>query len=366
LAGIPGLFIYQYDILISALTEELCIERLDLVLGKLNSYNVQCQESKCRFLVPSVEYLGFLLDKDGLHPLPERVSAMKNVKIPTDADQLRCSLGILNFYNKFLPEFSTIAAPLNALLCKRQKWTWNKTQQSAFDKLPELLIHNSVLIPYSLDLPLRLTCDASPVEISSILSHGLDTGDEKPIAYASKSLSSSKRNYAQIEREGPAIVFGLKKFAKYLHGREFEIITNNVGIATIFSPSHTKSALGIGIIQRWSLVLLQYQFKIRHRNGQLIPHADSLSRLPSRIQETFEAEENNISFLSFSPLHVSDIREHTKKDPILSKVLVYIQHGWPKDVTDATALPYKRKDLELSIDNGCIMWGTRVIIPEKL
>jgi hypothetical protein len=123
LAGIPGLFIYQDDILISALTEELCIERLDLLLGKLNSYIVQCQESKCRFLVPSVEYLGFLLDKDGLHPLPERVSAIKSMKIPIDADELRCFLGILNFYNKFLPEFSTIAAPLNILLCKRQKWT---------------------------------------------------------------------------------------------------------------------------------------------------------------------------------------------------------------------------------------------------
>jgi hypothetical protein len=90
-----------------------------MVLGKLNSYNVQCQKRKCRFLVPSVEYLGFLLDKDGLHPLPERVSAIKNMKIPTNADELRCFLGILNFYNKFLTEFSTIAAPLNALLCKR-------------------------------------------------------------------------------------------------------------------------------------------------------------------------------------------------------------------------------------------------------
>jgi hypothetical protein len=110
------------------------------------------------------------------------------MNIPTDADELRCFLGILNFYNKFLPEFSTIAAPLNALLCKRKKWTWNETQQSAFDKPRELLIHNSVLIPYSLDLPLRLSCDASPVGISSILSHVLDTGDGKPIAYASKSL----------------------------------------------------------------------------------------------------------------------------------------------------------------------------------
>jgi len=280
LQGLPGLIIYQDDVLIAADDKPACEDRTHQVLERLNSYNVQCRIDKCRLNCETVIYLGHRIDKFGLHPLPDRVDAVRKAPAPANVTDIKVFMGMLNFYHKFLPLMSTDTAPLFRLVRKDQAWRWTAVEETAFTQLKQMLVSDAALASHSLEIPERLTCDASPVGAAAILSHVYEDGDERPIAFASKSFTDAERNYAQIELEAAAVVFGLRKFEKYLYGREFELITDDSALATIFAPTYPKSALALGRIPRWALVLMPYRHKIIHRSGSKIPHADCLSRLP--------------------------------------------------------------------------------------
>ena len=99
-------------------------------------------------------------------------------------------------------------------------------------------------------------------------------------AFASKTFTPAE-NYSQLDREGCAVIFGIKKFEKYLYGRPFELVTDNAAIAEIFNPRKPRSALAVSRLRRWALLIMQYCYTIKHKPGREIPHADFLSRSPS-------------------------------------------------------------------------------------
>ena len=122
---------------------------------------------------------------------------------------------------------STLVHPLNRLLMFDTAWAWTETCQVAFKKLKELLLNSPLLAHYDPNKPVRLAVDASSYGLGAVLSHVFDDGEEKPIAYASRSLSASEQNYSMIEKEALAIVFGIKKFHQYLFGRRFSLLTDH-------------------------------------------------------------------------------------------------------------------------------------------
>ena len=113
------------------------------------------------------------------------------------------------------------------LLHKDTKWSWSDECEKVVSELKEALTSDTLLVHYDPNKPLLLATDASPVGVGCVISHIMEDGSERPIAYASRSLTSSKRNYPQIEREVLGIVHGVKRFHKYLYGREFTLITDN-------------------------------------------------------------------------------------------------------------------------------------------
>ena len=115
-------------------------------------------------------------------------------------------------------------APLNNLLQKGIKWTWTDSQQTAFD---ELLQSSVVLAHYDPSKKLILACDASPYGVGAVLSQYQDVNMERPVAYASQSLSKAEKNYFHLEKEGLAVIFGMKHFHQYLYGRHFTILTDH-------------------------------------------------------------------------------------------------------------------------------------------
>ena len=140
---------------------------------------------------------------------------------------------MLNYYNRFLPNLSTLLQPLHDLLKKNTKWQWGQKQENAFQESKKLLTSASVLIHFDPQKPLVMTCDASPYGIGAVLSHKTDRG-EQPIAYVSRTLTSAEKNYSVLEKESLAIIFGIKKFHQYIYGHRVQIITDHKPLIGLF------------------------------------------------------------------------------------------------------------------------------------
>ena len=132
--------------------------------------------------------------------------------------ELPSFLGLVNYYGRFISNLATVARPLNILLRKNCQWKWSGNQAQAFDRLKNRLASADVLTHCDVTLPLKLACDASCHGIGAVIAHVMPDGLERPIAYASRSLTKTEENYAQIEKEALGIIFGVKKFYKYLYG----------------------------------------------------------------------------------------------------------------------------------------------------
>ena len=163
------------------------------------------------FLAPSVIYLGHKIDSEGLHPVPEKVKAIQEAPRPTYVSELKSYLGLLSYYSKFLPNLSTVMAPLYKLLQKKQAWLWESPQETAKSK--ELLLSSQVLAHFNPKLEIRLACDASNYGIGAVLSHRLPNGQEKPIGFVSRSLSETEQKYSQIEKRSSILCIWCNLFS---------------------------------------------------------------------------------------------------------------------------------------------------------
>lgn len=137
-----------------------------------------------------------------------------------------------------MPNLANMLKPLHELLNKTKQWKWTDRCEEAFKKAKTALAQSEALTHFNPNLPLQLACDASPYGVGAVVSHIMPSGEERPIAFASRTLSKAESNYAQIEREALAIVFGVKKFHQFLFGRRFTLLTDHRPLTSIFGP-HT-------------------------------------------------------------------------------------------------------------------------------
>ena len=128
--GISGVICYIDDVLITGKTEAEHLDRLEAVLKRLREHGLRLRKNKCEYMRPTVEYLGHLIDAIGKHLSPSKVEAIVNALAPTNVQQLRAFLGLVNYYSKFVANLSTILSPLNRLLGQIMKWKW--TQECLF------------------------------------------------------------------------------------------------------------------------------------------------------------------------------------------------------------------------------------------
>ncbi|GBN99198.1 Retrovirus-related Pol polyprotein from transposon opus [Araneus ventricosus] len=193
LKGIPGVLPYFDDVLIFAATEEQLCNYLRLVLERLSESRIRANKNKCIFKTKAVEFLGFVMNASGIHPSDSKVSAIHEAPRPKNKTELQAFLGLLNFYHSFLKDKATIAEPLYRLLEKNAEWKWTSAHEKAFAAVKvKLLSSDSVLAPFNEKLPLILTCDASPYGAGYVLSHLMPDGRGAPIAYASRTLISTR------------------------------------------------------------------------------------------------------------------------------------------------------------------------------
>ena len=261
LKGLPQVICYLDDILITGSTEEGHLTNLECVLERLRKYGIRAKWSKCAFLKPSVEYLGHKVDATGLHTAPSKVEAVQKAPPPQNVQELRSFLGLVHYYGKFLPNLSTLLQPLNKLLKEDHQWVWPLECTKAFQGAKDLLSSAPVLAHCDPSLPMKMAGDASAYGIGAVISHVFPDGKERPVAYASRTLSASERNYSRIKKEVFSLVFRIQKFHSYLYGRKFTLVTDHKPLTTILIPKHGIPSMAAARLERWALLLSAYNYR---------------------------------------------------------------------------------------------------------
>eukprot|EP00731_Ephydatia_muelleri_P018557 Em0011g597a len=228
------------------------------------------------------------------------------------------------------------------------KWEWTEDCTQAFLDVKLLMASETVLTHFKPALAVTLACDASPYGLGAVLSHVLPDGTEQPIAYASRTLSSAEKNYSQIDKEALAVVWGVKRF--HQDPCQQQLLPGSNDRPSFYQHTVTASSTGV---------------TTQHSN------ADALSRLPvSTEEDSHEIEDpEDVDFfmlkqIEYLPVTASHLQQATSYDPRLSKVFMYVQQGWPATIPDELK-PYYDRRHELSVEQGCLMWGMRVVIPQK-
>ena len=224
--------------------------------------------------------LGHVIDMAGIHPTNDKVLAIQNARAPQNVQELRSYLGLIHYYHNFLQNTSSLLAPLHELTRLDTKWNWSAIHQDVFERSKALVSSSTVLVHYNPRLPIVVSSDSSPYGIGSVLTHRLPDGSERPVAFASRTLSSAEKKYAQLEKEALSLVFGITKFHKYLYGREFVLQSDHKPLLGLLKQDLLISPMASARIQRWALTMNNYQYKLEYRPGTSISHADCLSRLP--------------------------------------------------------------------------------------
>lgn len=375
ISGIPRCVAYLDDILITGSTIEEHLSILDMVLTRLSNFGFRCNPEKCSFLNKKVSYLGFVIDENGIHPDPDRVSAIRRMPTPRNIKELEAFIGKLNYYGRFVENFSKKSWCLNRLRRLSVNWDWNEECQTAFDKLKNELSEATLLVHFNPELPVVLATDASSYGIGAVILHRLSDGSERPIAHASKTLNKAEENYSQIEKEGLSIVFGVKKFHQFLVGREFELCTDHQPLVSIFNPNKGVPASTASRLQRWSLFLMGYSFRIRYKTTKANANADALSRLPCGPDDSFIDESSKhvnlvrTKALESSLLNSLNIEQEIDNDHVLFLVRQYINESWPKKLANNAPdelISYFNNRNSLSVMNNCILKDSQVVIPKSV
>ena len=270
-----------------------------------------------------VQFLGHVIDAEGVHPSPEKVQAVVEAPSPANVTELWSFLGMLQYYGKFLPNLSTLLHPLNNLL--REGVSWQPECRQAFESA-KVLAHDDV------NLPIKLACDASSYGIRAVLSHMMLGGEERPVAM---------RNYGHLEKEALSIIYGVKMFPQYLFGRKFSLETDHKPLLTILGPKSGVPTLAAAGLQRWALILASYHYDLVFRKTSKHSNADGLSRIPA--DKTGTPEERDIfhfTHVNDLPVTARDVADATKKDPVLSKVLQLVKCGLPRQVQEEALHAY--------------------------
>lgn len=281
LQGLPRTICYLDDILITGDTEEEHLQNVEKVLLRLQKYGIRAKRTKCSFMRKSVVYLGHCIDATGLHTTQSKVQAITQAPQPQNVQELRSFLGLLHYYGKFLPNLATVLHPLNDLLRNDSRWNWSQECTTAFESAKSLLVSAPVLAHYDPTLPIRLAGTHLHMELVLwYISHVFPNGHERPITFASRTLSATERNYSQVEKEALSLIYGIQKFHQFLYGRRFGLITDHKPLTTLLGPKKGIPSLAAARLQRWALILSAYSYSIRYRPTQDHANADSLSRLP--------------------------------------------------------------------------------------
>lgn len=373
LSGLRGVAVVHDDIIVTGANDEEHLTNLEALLTSLKNKGINLNKEKCKFLQERVKYLGYVIDREGIRKTPEMVESILSCKRPTNTTEVKSFLGMITFYGRFLNHLATLATPLYNLLRKENTFRWTEVEEKSFQALKGEIASDKLLVHYNPQLPLILSADASPTGLGAVLSHLVD-GVERPIAFASRVLSQSERNYSQIDREALSIKWSVSKFVQYLYGRHFILYTDHQPLTYIFGNKQELPVMTASRLLRYALFLQTFNFTIKYRRSGNHGNADCLSRLPNiAVKENAIHEDTlfhlerwhpsvpdetalfHLEQINILPITYDELAKETMRDPETAQMYQELRLGGP----------IVHKDKNWTLQGSCILLGTRVYIPTK-
>ena len=264
--------IYTDDIVVYGNDVSQTLARLDEVLHRLSRAGITVKPASCRFLEPSLSYLGYVISREGVKPDPANVAAVRDWPVPKTTKDVRTFMGFAAYYRRFVQDYAQVASPLQRMVAKDSVFVWEPEQQQAFDALKAAFIDAPMLAFPDPAGRLILDTDASADGIGAVLSQEVD-GDERVLAYASALMNVKQRRYCATQRELLAVVSFLQHFRTYLYGRRVIIRTDHSSLKWLHSFKNPQ-----GLVAQWLEAMSEFDYEIVHRAGEKHGNADGLSR----------------------------------------------------------------------------------------
>uniref|UniRef100_A0A8R1IV69 Reverse transcriptase n=1 Tax=Caenorhabditis japonica TaxID=281687 RepID=A0A8R1IV69_CAEJA len=333
ISGLEGVAAYMDDLVICGSTIEEHNARLHKLFKRIEEFGLRVKPAKCSFLQPEIKFLGFIISQHGRRPGPAKIAAIDQMPAPTDISQLRSFLGMVQFYGSFVKDLQNFRGPLDTLTKKDVIFQWTKNCQSAFDNIKSVLKSQLLLTHYDPRLPIIVAADASNYGIGAVITHRFPDGSEKAIFHASRTLTAAQKGYSQIEKEALGLIFAVQKFHRYIHGRKFTLRTDHKPLVAIFGSKKGIPIYSSSRLQRWAIILLNYDFNIEYINTASFGQADALSRLIASNAQSLETEERVIAHVEAEvnaehrgivealPVNSTAIRRATMSDRQTSAVM---------------------------------------------
>lgn len=360
--GLPIVKPYFDDVLVASTNTEEHVEHLRAVLSIARTANLKFNKEKAQIGLSKISYLGHELSPGGISPDPEKVKAIRAVPVPADKPELLRFLGMATYLTKFIPKFSEKTSRLRELLKSNVAWVWTPQHTKDFNSIKQSLMSAPVLVFFDPTKDVVISTDASSFGLGSVLMQ-----DSKPVSYASAALTTAQQQYAQIEKELLAVVFACERFHYYTFGRTVTVETDHKPLVAIQKKEFNRISPRL---QRLLLRLQRYDVKLVYIPGRFLTVADALSRAPDKTS-TISAYDDDpgpliCTLVSASPSKLTEIQEHTKRDPALIQVSRYIRQGWPDRLSNVhpEAKPYYQVRDELYLSQGCVCFNQRLVIPK--
>ena len=366
-SDIPGVHVIADDIIIAADNETEHDTILLKVLERARQYNIKFNLDKLQFKRTEVTYMGHIVTSDGLRPCPKKIEAIVGMPCPTDRPALLRFLGMIKYLAQFIPGESTLTAPLRNLLKKDVPWQWYHEHDKAIESIKQALTEPVLLHFFDVSKPVLVQADASQSGLGACLLQ-----DKRPVAFASRALTSAECNYSQIEKELLAICYACAKFHQYCYGRDVSVHTDHKPLEIIH-----KKPLGMAAprLQRMLLQLQRYTLNVTYVPGKYMYVADTLSRAylsdstPIGAPEDIEVMVHSLTAsLPISQQKLAMFQKATADDSVLQRLLVVVRGGWPKiyKSVHTTLRQFWNVRDEISEAEGLLFRGSCIIVPDKI
>jgi len=262
--------VFVDDVLVGTETEEEHDEIVEEILRRLEENDLYIKLEKCVWKVRRIGFLGVVIGPKGIEMEEEKVDRVLSWLEPKNVKDVRKFLGLANYYRRFIKDFAQVARPINVLMRKDVKWQWGVEQQKAFDELKRVFTTKPVLAALDLDKEFRVEADTSNYATRGVLS--IKCSDEiwKPVAFISKSLSNTERNYEIHNKEMLVVIRCLEVWRHFLEGAatKFEIWTDHKNLEYFMKAQKLNRRQA-----RWALYLSRFNFMLKH-----VPESNVINR----------------------------------------------------------------------------------------